>query len=331
LSISVRDYRPDFLNNGFFLKILFAILSARDKHKNPQKDNMSTRENNPAPSNPLGIDGIEFIEYATTEPLALGALLERLGFEQTGRHRSREVVLYTQGGMHVIVNADPTSWTGFGHEVQSTALSAIALRVRDANAAYRHVTDLGAWPIPTRAGAMELNIPGVHGSGDSIIYFVDRYQDFSIYDVDFKRTSHAPRNTEALAGLHFFGVVQAVRQDRTREWIDFYAQLMGFGVLPEGQFFGILPKGTLLVSPCRQFYIQLIEPPQGTEDLHWDEELIRLGFGTPDVLAATALLQERGVVFVDRAPTQVSERGALTQLYKGGVSFELVHSDLKIR
>jgi len=58
---------------------------------------MNTIENNPVPTNPLGIDGIEFIEYATTEPLALGAVLERMGFEQVGRHRSREVVLYTQG------------------------------------------------------------------------------------------------------------------------------------------------------------------------------------------------------------------------------------------
>lgn len=289
---------------------------------------MNTRENNPVPSNPLGIDGIEFIEYATTEPLALGALLERMGFEQVGRHRSREVVLYTQGGMNVIVNADPAAWAGFDHAVQATSLLAVALRVRDANEAYRRVTELGAWGIPTRAGAMELNIPGVHGSGDSIIYFVDRYRDFSIYDVDFKPSSQERRQTRAIAGLHFFGVVQAVRPDRTREWIDFYSQLMGFTVLPEGEFFGILPKGSLLASPCRQFYIQLIEPPAGTEDIHWDEELIRLGFGTPDVPAAVACLQERGVVFVDRAPTQVSERGALTQLYKGGVSFELVHSQL---
>ncbi|WP_034330563.1 4-hydroxyphenylpyruvate dioxygenase [Herbaspirillum huttiense] len=287
---------------------------------------MNTIENNPVPTNPLGIDGIEFIEYATTEPLALGAVLERMGFEQVGRHRSREVVLYTQGEMNVIVNADVSAWSGFDHEVQATNLSAIALRVRDANEAYRRVTELGAWPIPTRAGAMELNIPGVHGCGDSIIYFVDRYRDFSIYDVDFKPSSQERRKTTALSGMHFFGLVQAVGPERTREWIDFYSSLMGFSVLPEGQFFGILPKGNLLASPCRQFYIQLVEPPEGTEDIQWEEEWLRLGLGTPDVLQAVRQLQERGVIFVDRAPTQISERGALTQLYKGGVSFELVRS-----
>jgi len=39
---------------------------------------------------------------------------------------------------------------------------------------------------------MELNIPGVHGPGDSILYFVDSFRDFSIYDVDFRPIPGAP-------------------------------------------------------------------------------------------------------------------------------------------
>lgn len=290
---------------------------------------MTSRENNPEPHNPLGIDGIEFIEYATAEPLALGAILELMGFIQTARHRSREVVLYRQGSMHIIVNADPSCWPSSGSERQSTLLSAIALRVRDADFAYKHAIDMGAWAIPTRAGAMELNIPGVHGAGGSILYFVDRYTDFSIYDVDFKKIPGAIQNPAAIAGLHFFGVVQAIRRDSTPEWIDFYQQLMGFRALPAGTYFGILPNGTLLESPCHKFYLQLVEPPAGIYDIHWEEDLIRLGLGAPDVLAATKALKQRGVIFVDREPAQSNEKGALTQLYKGGVSFELVLSHLE--
>ena len=44
-------------------------------------------------SNPLGIDGIKYVEYATVEPQALGAALERLGFVAVARHRSRKIVL----------------------------------------------------------------------------------------------------------------------------------------------------------------------------------------------------------------------------------------------
>jgi 4-hydroxyphenylpyruvate dioxygenase len=283
---------------------------------------MTVEERLPEPSNPVGIDGIEFIEFATAQPQALGRLLQQMGFQPIARHRSREVMHYRQGTMNLIVNA---------HEVKEATpeLKAIALRVRDAGQAWAHALAMGAWEMPTRASAMELNIPGIHGVGDSLLYFVDRFRDFSIYDVDFVPLPGASKNPPAIAGLHYFGVVQSIYGDRTRDWTDFYRHLFGFSVLPEGQYFGVLPKGTLLESPCHKFYLQLIEPPPGSEEIHWEEQLVRIGFGAPDVPAATRALKERGVVFVDRGPVQPSEKGALTQVYLGGVTFELVVSHLK--
>ncbi len=280
-------------------------------------------------SNPLGLDGIEFIEYATSEPQAFGSLLQKMGFSAVARHRSREVMLYRQGSMNLIVNAHPDALPGLSSPGSTPALAAMALRVRDAAYAHRRALELGAWDMPTRASAMELNIPGIHGVGDSLVYFVDRYRDFSIYDVDFVPLAGADPRPSAIAGLHYFGVVQAILVDRTADWLDFYRSLFGFSVLPQGQYFGVLPRGTLLESPCRKFYLQLIEPPPGSEEIHWDEALVRLGLGARDVPAATRALQERGIAFVDRGPVQPSKKGALTQAYLGGVNFELVVSHLK--
>jgi 4-hydroxyphenylpyruvate dioxygenase len=280
---------------------------------------MPVAEPLPEPFNPLGMDGIEFIEYSTSQPQAFGALLQQMGFAPVARHRSREVVLYRQGGMNLIVNASSST-------EKTPSLAAMALRVRDAGFAHRHSLDLGAWDMPTRASAMELHIPGIHGVGDSLIYFVDRYRDFSIYDVDFVFDSNAKPNPPALAGLHWFGVVQAILNERTADWLDFYRTLFGFEVLPRGQYFGVLPKGTLLESPCRKFYLQLIEPPPGADEVHWDEGLVRVGLGAPDIPKAVEALKKRGVVFVDHGAVQPSDRGALTQVYLGGVTFELVVS-----
>jgi 4-hydroxyphenylpyruvate dioxygenase len=280
---------------------------------------MSLVENNPEPSNPLGMDGIEFIEYSTSEPQAFGALLQKMGFSAVARHRSREVMLYRQGAMNLIVNAHSAS-------EKTPAVAAIALRVRDAGQAFRHSLDLGAWEMPTRAAAMELHIPGIHGVGDSLLYFVDRYTDFSIYDVDFVPLAGTQPHPPAVAGLHYFGVVQAILNERTADWLDFYENLFGFTVLPRGQYFGVLPKGTLLESPCHKFYLQLIEPPPGAEEIHWDERLVRVGLGAPDVPAATKALKDRGIVVIDRGAMQPSDKGALTQVYLGGVTFELVVS-----
>ncbi|HVE51067.1 MAG TPA: 4-hydroxyphenylpyruvate dioxygenase [Casimicrobiaceae bacterium] len=289
---------------------------------------MTINEQHPEPTNPLGMEGIEFVEYATTQPQAFGAVLQAMGFLPVARHRSREVTLYRQGSMNLIVNAHPHALPGLAAPSSVPVLSAIALRVRDAGVAWQHAIDHGAWEMPTRASAMELNIPGIHGVGDSLIYFVDRHGDISIYDVDFTPLPGAPRDPPALAGLHWFGVVQTILGERTRDWVDFYRHLFGCNVLPGGEFFGILPKGTLLISPCKRFYLQLIEPPEGSEDIEWDERLLRIGLGAPDVVAAVRALRDRGVVFIDRAPVQPTERGALTQIYLGGVTFELVASHL---
>ena len=87
------------------------------------------REAIPEPENPLGIAGIEFIEYATAKPQALGDVLELMGFRPVARHRSREVLLYRQGTMNVVVNADPDPLHRAAKPDDVPAISAIALRV----------------------------------------------------------------------------------------------------------------------------------------------------------------------------------------------------------
>lgn len=278
-------------------------------------------------SNPVAMEGLEFIEYATARPSEFGSVLEKLGFTCIARHRSRAVFLYRQGEMNIIVNADPESLSGTNSGPDDVILSAVAFRVADASKAYKHMVDLGAWPIPTRAGAMELNIPGVHGVSDSIIYLVDRHRELSIYDVDFIYNDNISRHPPAIAGMHFFGIVQYVGPGRMEEWVDFYNQLLGFTPLPFGESFGILPRGTLLQSPCGKFYLQLIGPPDGASyDMEWDECFARLGLGVPDVLSTVKTLQERGIAFEEHSLIHVSEKGALTRMLAGKTHFELVAS-----
>ena len=236
--------------------------------------------------------------------------------------------------MNIIVNADPSVAGSADDGAQAPRLKAFALRVRDAAAAYSHCIDKGAWPLADhhaagnkpRAGAMELNIPGIMGVGESVIYFVDRYEEFSIYDVDFKKLPSASDVPPAIAGMHFFGIVQAIEEARTKEWVDFYKELFGFTVLPQGQYFGVLPKGTLLESPCRKFYLQLVEPPEQAAVLAWQEKLTRVGFGAPDITALVAQLGARGVSFIESNSVHTSDKGAVS--YLGGTSFEFVKSHL---
>ena len=276
-------------------------------------------------TNPLGLDGIEFIEFVTAKPQALGQVLEMMGFRPVARHRSREVLLYRQGEMNIIINAHSGGLPRTVQPSDTPVISAIALRVRDAATAYRYAIDRGAWAVPTNVEVMELNIPAVHGVGASRLYFVDRYKDFSIYDVDFTLIPTVEPKPPAVTGLHWFGVVQYIGNDRMEDWTEFYAELFGFKTLPDDKRYGILPKGRVLQSPCGSFYLQLIEPEPGILDTEGEESLQRVGLGTPDVLATVAALRQRGVGFVESQGVHSETRGALTQSYLGGAMFELVH------
>lgn len=285
------------------------------------------RETTPETANPLGFDGIEFIEFATSRPQALGGVLETLGFRPIARHRSREVTLYRQGTMNLVVNAQSADVPRTVQPVERPVLSAFAVRVRDAQAAFRRALELGAWEIPVRAQAMELNIPAIHGVGESLVYFVDRYDEFSIWDIDFRPIPTVDRRPPAIAGLHFFGLVQYVGPDRSADWTEFYRQIFGFAPVPDSVRYGIMPKGHLLRSPCRNFFLQLIEPEDTARYAPMDEHLQRIGFGAPDVLDAVAALQKRGVEFMTSDRVRTTERGALTRPTPDGVMFELVKSE----
>lgn len=283
------------------------------------------REALPDLPNPLGLEGIEFIEYATLRPQALGQVLEAMGFRPIARHRSREVTLYRQGGMNLVVNAHPDDARASATVNGSPVLSAVAFRVRDARLAHARCLELGAWEAPSHAQAMELNIPGIHGPGGAHFLFVDRWRDFSIFDIDFVPIPTVDRHPPALAGSRFFGVVQYIGLGRGHDWLTFYERLFGFSEIPDDQRFGVLPAGKLMRSPDGSFLWQLIEP-LGLDDEDERERLQRIAIAAPDVQAAVSVLRQRGVQFIDAAQLHPDDRGALTTTQLGSVAFELVYA-----
>jgi 4-hydroxyphenylpyruvate dioxygenase len=281
--------------------------------------------------NPMQIEGVEYVEFRCAKPQALGHVLEQMGFRPVARHRSREVLLYRQGDMNVVINAHAGGGSGGGsggasHAVplpEQPQIAAFALRVRDAAAAHRRAIDLGAWDVPVRVEPMELHIPAIHGVGSSRIYFVDRHREFSIYSVDFVPVPGVDPNPPALAGMRWFGIVQYIGAERTQDWVTFYRSLFGFVELGADRETGLLPSGCVLASPDGSLQLQLIEPPMDLDD--GVEHLHRLAFGVPDVPAAAAALRSRGVGFVETKQLSVQPRGALTQSWLGSLMFELIH------
>ena len=283
------------------------------------------REAVPETPNRLGIEGIEFIEYTTSHPQALGQVLENMGFKPVARHRSREVTLYRQGGMNLVVNASPEDARMSSAADGEPVISAVAFRVQDALKAHTRCIELGAWTVPSHAQAMELHIPAIHGPGSTRFYFVDRWKEFSIYDIDFKPIPTVDQHPKSIADMSYFGVVQYIGAGRSADWLAYFENIFDFTFVPDDQRFGILPKGKLMKSPCGQFLWQLIEPEPWMDGDESPESLQRIGLGVADVGVAVKVLKAQGVEFVESSQLHPEDRGALTRGMLGSVSFELVH------
>src|SRR4051812_1540679 len=60
--------------------------------------------------NPMGVDGFEFVEFASPDPAALHALFPKLGFTAVATHRTKKITVYRQGTCNFLVNEEPGSF-----------------------------------------------------------------------------------------------------------------------------------------------------------------------------------------------------------------------------
>jgi 4-hydroxyphenylpyruvate dioxygenase len=277
--------------------------------------------------NPMGTDGFEFIEYAAPDPQAMGQAFERMGFKAVARHRHKNVLLYRQGEINFIINAEPDSFAQRFARLHGPSVCAIALRVHDAKAAYERALNLGAWGYAGQAGPGELNIPAIKGIGDSLIYLVDRWRgkngaqpgdigNIGFFDVDFvplpgigTEDMLAPRGH----GLTYIDhLTHNVHRGRMAEWADFYERLFNFREIRyfdiEGQVTGV--KSKAMTSPCGKIRIPINEegkdkPGQIQEylDMYKGEGIQHIALGSNDLYATVDGLKASGVRLLDTIDT----------------------------
>jgi 4-hydroxyphenylpyruvate dioxygenase len=261
--------------------------------------------------NPMGTDGFEFVEYTAEDPEQLRNLFARMGFPVVARHRSKNVTLHRQGDINFIINAEPQ---GFGQQfarAHGPSACAMAFRVKDAAYAQRRAVELGAKPVETRVGPMELNIPAIEGIGGSIIYLVDRYGERTIYDVDFmpvRDSRHAVREAGLTAIDH---LTHNVRRGNMNLWSGFYERLFNFREIRyfdiEGKKTGLFSRA--MTSPCGKIRIPINE---SQDDKSQIEEYIReyqgegiqhIALFTDDIYRSVDALRANGVEFQDTPDT----------------------------
>src|SRR6266550_574291 len=272
--------------------------------------------------NPIQTDGFEFVEYAVPDPGALGELFERMGFQAVARHRHKDVLLYKQGDVNFIVNAEPRSFAQNFARRHGPSVCAMAFRVKDAAAAYDRLVERGAWGVESRPGPGELSIPAIKGIGDSLIYLVDRYpeNDFgnTIYDVDFKPLPgfeafwRGAASGPAGAGLRYVDhLTHNVHRGRMKEWAEFYERLFKFREIRyfdiEGQLTGL--KSKAMTSPCGKIRIPINESADDKSQIqeylidYRGEGIQHVALATDDIYATVEVLRAANVAFQETPDT----------------------------
>ncbi len=276
--------------------------------------------------NPMGTDGFEFIEYAAPDPAAMGALFERMGFVAIARHRHKNVLLYRQGEINFIVNAEPDSFAQRFARLHGPSICAIAFRVQNARQAFARAQSVGAWAYAGTAGPGELNIPAIKGIGDSLIYFVDKWRgkggaqegdigNIGFFDVDFEalaKDSGASLNPHGHGLTYIDHLTHNVHRGRMGEWAEFYERLFGFREVRyfdiEGQVTGV--KSKAMTSPCGKIRIPINE--EGNEkagqiqeylDSYHGEGIQHIALGSNDLPSTVDAMRASGIKLLDTIDT----------------------------
>ena len=213
--------------------------------------------------NPMGLCGFEFIEFASNTPGVLEPVFEMSGFTKVAIHRSKNVHLYRQGKINLLINYEPSSNAYYFAQEHGPSACGMAFRVKDSQKAYARALALGAQPLDTAVGPMELRLPAIKGIGGAPLYLIDRFEEgSSIYDIDFNFIEDVDRNPKGCGFNVIDHLTHNVYRGRMQYWADFYERLFNFR---EIRFFDIKGEYTGLTSKALTAPDGLIRIPLNEE------------------------------------------------------------------
>ncbi len=196
--------------------------------------------------NPAGLDGFDFIEFAAMEKGVIEPVLTAIGFAKTAHHRTKNVDLWRQGAVSLVVNYEPNSPAQYFAREHGPSVCGMGFRVKDAPRAYAHVLAQGAEPVDVPCAPMELKMAAIRGIGGSLIYLVDRYGDRgSIFDIDFVPIAGVDQCPVGAGFTTIDHLTHNVYSGRMAHWAAFYERVFNFR---EIRYFDIKGEYTGLTS-----------------------------------------------------------------------------------
>jgi 4-hydroxyphenylpyruvate dioxygenase len=258
--------------------------------------------------NPLGMRGIEFVEFCGPATASLEALFLDFGFSKLRRHLTRDITHFRQNAINFLLNAERGGFSAAFAKAHGPSICSMGWRVADAQAAMSEAVRRGAREAPE--DAVDLPCPAIYGIGDSLIYFVEPGRSGgTTYDADFVALD-APVIREDKGFLRIDHLTNNVPAGEMHRWADFYKSIFGF---TEVRYFDIQGVKTGLTSyalrsPDGSFCIPINEPKSDKDQIseylneYRGPGVQHLAFLTDDILGSLDALEGSSIETLDIDP-----------------------------
>lgn len=264
--------------------------------------------------NPMGIDGFEFVEFASPDPQALHDYFRMLGFTPVAKHRTRNITNYRQGDCTFLINEDPDSFAARFAAEHGPSACGFAIRVNKlaewvrVQALKNGAENFDAKDELTKAVAA----PVIKGIGGCMLYIVDRYDTAgTIHDPDWEWLDGASQQPEGY-GLTFIDhLTHNLYQGNMEKWADYYERLFNFREIRyfdiKGAKTGLLSKA--MTAPDGMVRIPLNESsdPKSQINEYLDqyngEGIQHIACFTDDIYTTVERMKADGVDFLDTPDT----------------------------
>lgn len=248
-------------------------------------------------------NGIHFIEFTLDEESAapLGEFIGALGFRHVGRHRSKNVELWKQGEIHLVLNFETDSFAHTFRLLHGTSVCAVGFRVDDVEKALARARAFKAQTYRGQVGEGEMEIPALRGIEGSLVYLVDDAAAGDLqWRTDFELFDQASRDEAGLTRVDHLSYVLPATQ--LLGWQLFHRTVFGFEAEPEHEI--VDPRGMMISqavnSPDRTIRLPLtVSQAQETQPGRFLSEfrggVQQIAFESHDIFATVDELKARGL------------------------------------
>ncbi len=259
--------------------------------------------------------GIEFIEFAASheEAEAFAGAFAALGFAPAGRHRSKDVVRWRQGGINLVINSEPEGLAHSFDMIHGGSVCAIGLSTDNPQAVLDRAAMLDISRFEQPVGPDEWQIPAIRGVGGSLFYLVDAANSQAMWRDEFPDAASGRTPRKDLTRVDH--IAQTMQYDEFLSWGLYYSALFGFSRTPQLEIadpMGIVySQATESLDRSVRFTLNgsMATNALSTRFIqsYFGAGVQHIAFATADIFAAAEHAHEAGLSFLEIGPNYYAD------------------------